>query len=57
MRCGPIRGRIFRFSRYEESRSAHADAGRFNEGCIAYEGRPRKGTVTLDDAIAGLLAR
>lgn len=57
MRCGPIRGRIFSVSRYEESRSAQVDAGRFNEGRIAYEGRPRRGTVTLDDAIAGLPAR
>lgn len=29
----------------------------FNEGWIAFEGTPRKGTVTLDEAIAGLLAR
>lgn len=29
----------------------------FNEGWIAFEGTARKGIVTLDDAIAGLLAR
>lgn len=29
----------------------------FNEGWIAFEGTPRKGVVTLDEAIAGLLAR
>jgi uncharacterized protein YbjT (DUF2867 family) len=29
----------------------------FNQGWIEFEGRPRKGTTTLDAAVAGLLAR
>ena len=29
----------------------------FNEGWIAFEGTPRKGSVALDDAVAALLAR